>query len=146
MVNELISALILAVIQGATEWFPVSSSGHLVLFESILNYIRQIRTITNGKIDKEYDGINGDDATKLDKEICKCIYEIIRYYYYTAYLTRSIIFYLEKEKKMVIRKTEDNGIPNAYYIVNDDYLNTAQQKVFYSYQLHEQNYYLIKWK
>ena len=38
MVNEFFSALILAVIQGITEWFPVSSSGHLVLFERILNY------------------------------------------------------------------------------------------------------------
>jgi len=38
MVSEFISALILAVIQGITEWFPVSSSGHLVLFERILDY------------------------------------------------------------------------------------------------------------
>ena len=36
--SDLISAIILAIIQGATEWFPVSSSGHLVLFESILGY------------------------------------------------------------------------------------------------------------
>ncbi|MEK6846632.1 MAG: undecaprenyl-diphosphate phosphatase [Nanoarchaeota archaeon] len=35
---EWISALILAVVQGITEFFPVSSSGHLVLFEKILNY------------------------------------------------------------------------------------------------------------
>ena len=38
MVSEFFAALILAVIQGITEWFPVSSSGHLVLFEEILNY------------------------------------------------------------------------------------------------------------
>jgi len=37
-VNDLVSALILAIIQGLTEWFPVSSSGHLVLFERILSY------------------------------------------------------------------------------------------------------------
>ena len=36
--NEIISAVILAVIQGITEWVPVSSSGHLVLFEAILGY------------------------------------------------------------------------------------------------------------
>lgn len=36
--NELISALILAVIQGITEWLPVSSSGHLVLAEKILDF------------------------------------------------------------------------------------------------------------
>ncbi len=35
---QFIDALILAVVQGITEWFPVSSSGHLVLFERILGY------------------------------------------------------------------------------------------------------------
>lgn len=38
MANELISALFLAVLQGITEWIPVSSSGHLVLFERLLGY------------------------------------------------------------------------------------------------------------
>ena len=38
MAEDLILAVILAVIQGVTEWFPVSSSGHLVLFEEILGY------------------------------------------------------------------------------------------------------------
>jgi undecaprenyl-diphosphatase len=36
--EDLISALILAVVQGATEWFPVSSSGHLVLVERLLGF------------------------------------------------------------------------------------------------------------
>lgn len=38
MLNEFLLPLILAVIQGVTEWFPVSSSGHLVIFERILGY------------------------------------------------------------------------------------------------------------
>jgi undecaprenyl-diphosphatase len=38
MASDLISALILAVVQGITEWFPISSSGHLVLFESLLGF------------------------------------------------------------------------------------------------------------
>ena len=38
MVSEMISALILAIVQGITEWFPVSSSGHLVLFEKLLDF------------------------------------------------------------------------------------------------------------
>ena len=38
MVSEIISALILAIVQGITEWFPVSSSGHLVLFEKLLDF------------------------------------------------------------------------------------------------------------
>ncbi|MEK6854806.1 MAG: undecaprenyl-diphosphate phosphatase [Nanoarchaeota archaeon] len=36
--NELASAIILAIVQGITEWLPVSSSGHLVLFNKILGY------------------------------------------------------------------------------------------------------------
>ena len=36
--NELISVIILAIIQGATEWLPISSSGHLVLFTELLNF------------------------------------------------------------------------------------------------------------
>lgn len=36
--GELLSALILAIVQGLTEWLPISSSGHLVLFSNILNY------------------------------------------------------------------------------------------------------------
>jgi len=38
MVNEFFSAFILAIIQGISEWIPVSSSGHLVLFEKLLGY------------------------------------------------------------------------------------------------------------
>ncbi len=36
--SELLKAIILAIIQGITEWLPVSSSGHLVLAEKFLNY------------------------------------------------------------------------------------------------------------
>lgn len=36
--NEFISSIILAIVQGITEWLPVSSSGHLVLFEKILQF------------------------------------------------------------------------------------------------------------
>lgn len=38
MVSELVASLIIAVIQGMTEWLPVSSSGHLVLFENLLGF------------------------------------------------------------------------------------------------------------
>lgn len=34
---ELLEAIILAIIQGITEWLPVSSSGHLVIAEHLLN-------------------------------------------------------------------------------------------------------------
>lgn len=36
--NDFLSQLILALIQGVTEWFPISSSGHLVLASSLLGY------------------------------------------------------------------------------------------------------------
>ncbi len=37
-IMEWISALVLALVQGILEWFPVSSSGHLVLVQSTLDY------------------------------------------------------------------------------------------------------------
>jgi len=37
-INETISSLIIAIVQGLSEWFPISSSGHIVLFENLLNY------------------------------------------------------------------------------------------------------------
>ncbi len=36
--EELFAALMLAIIQGITEWLPISSSGHLILFERLLGY------------------------------------------------------------------------------------------------------------
>jgi undecaprenyl-diphosphatase len=36
--NEMLIALILAIVQGITEWLPISSSGHLVLFEHFFDY------------------------------------------------------------------------------------------------------------
>ena len=37
MMNELLNYLILGFVQGVTEFFPISSSGHLVLFEDFLD-------------------------------------------------------------------------------------------------------------
>ena len=34
--NELFNYLVLGFVQGVTEFFPISSSGHLVLFEDFL--------------------------------------------------------------------------------------------------------------
>ena len=34
---NLFSALILGIIQGITEWLPISSSGHLVIFQELFN-------------------------------------------------------------------------------------------------------------
>lgn len=39
VVNELIASLIIAIVQGITEWLPVSSSGHLVLAEKIIGHV-----------------------------------------------------------------------------------------------------------
>lgn len=36
--NDLFSIIILAIVQGLTEWLPISSSGHLVLFTELLNF------------------------------------------------------------------------------------------------------------
>ncbi len=36
--EDLVNSIILAIVQGITEWLPISSSGHLVLAQKILNY------------------------------------------------------------------------------------------------------------
>ena len=38
MAYDWLSAVILAIVQGLTEWLPISSSGHILLFEKILGY------------------------------------------------------------------------------------------------------------
>ena len=60
-----------------------------VNIEDILNQIRGIRELT-GETGKEYQGVSGENAKKLDKEICTIIYDIIA----------------EKEKVAEIEKTK----------------------------------------
>lgn len=50
----------------------------IVSIEDVLNYVRQIRDITQGRKDYDFDGITGEQAVNLDKEICKTVFEIIR--------------------------------------------------------------------
>lgn len=38
MTNDLVSAILIAIVQGITEWLPVSSSGHIIIAEKLLNY------------------------------------------------------------------------------------------------------------
>jgi hypothetical protein len=53
------------------------STNRKVNIEDILNHIRRIREITGEKDNKAYEGVTGESAKKLDKEICKKIYDII---------------------------------------------------------------------
>ena len=48
-----------------------------VNIEDVLNQVRQIRSITGEREDKEYLGISGKSAKMLDSEICRKIYSII---------------------------------------------------------------------
>lgn len=47
-----------------------------VNIEDILNHIRRIREIT-GESSKAYEGVSGDAALKLDREVCTIIYKVI---------------------------------------------------------------------
>lgn len=47
-----------------------------VNIEDILNQIRRIRELTV-ETSKKYEGVSGEEAKKLDKEICTTIYEVI---------------------------------------------------------------------
>jgi undecaprenyl-diphosphatase len=38
MASDLITVLVLALVQGVTEWLPVSSSGHIVLLEQLAGF------------------------------------------------------------------------------------------------------------
>ena len=35
MIVELIKTVLIGIIQGITEWLPISSTGHMILFNSI---------------------------------------------------------------------------------------------------------------
>ena len=49
-----------------------------VSIEDILNYIRKIREITQGRCDYEFRGVSGEQASELDKVICSIVFDIIR--------------------------------------------------------------------
>ena len=49
-----------------------------ISIEDVLNYIRQIRDITQGRTDYAFNGITGEQAAELDKKICKAVFNVIR--------------------------------------------------------------------
>src|SRR5699024_9586073 len=49
-----------------------------VSIEDVLNYIRQIRDITQGRTDYVFDGITGAQTAELDKIICEAVFNVIR--------------------------------------------------------------------
>ncbi len=52
--------------------------GKKATVEDILNYLRQIQELTKRSKDRSYNGINGEKASVLDKQICQLIYETIK--------------------------------------------------------------------
>lgn len=49
-----------------------------VTVEDVLNHLREIRELTRGSEDYSFSGINGAQASELDKTICASIFEIIK--------------------------------------------------------------------
>ncbi|EHI96773.1 hypothetical protein CDLVIII_0030 [Clostridium sp. DL-VIII] len=55
----------------------IYGEGKKITIEDILNHTRLVREITRDSIEKSFDGISGEVAKRIDKEICRIIYEII---------------------------------------------------------------------
>lgn len=49
-----------------------------VSIEDVLNYIRQIRDLTQGRKDYNFGNVTGKQAIELDKKICNAIFEVIK--------------------------------------------------------------------
>lgn len=49
-----------------------------VSIEDILNYIRQICELTQGREDYDFSGITGEEAANLDRKICEAVFAVIR--------------------------------------------------------------------
>lgn len=49
-----------------------------ISIEDVLNYIRKIRDLTQGRTDYNFGSITGKQAIELDKKICNAIFEIIK--------------------------------------------------------------------
>jgi len=62
---------------------------NMINIEDILNHLRRIRELTREKKEKNYLGINGEDAKKLDIKICKLIHKIISEKEKTANLNKT---------------------------------------------------------
>lgn len=50
----------------------------VVSIEDVLNYIRQIRDLTQGRTDYKFGSVTGKQAMELDKKICNAIFEVIK--------------------------------------------------------------------
>ena len=49
-----------------------------VSIEDMLNYIRQICELTQGRKDYNFGGITGEEAANLDRKICEAVFTVIR--------------------------------------------------------------------
>ena len=59
---EVLKVIILGIVQGITEWLPISSTGHLILVEQLIQ-LKQKREKATDKADAKY-GFGLDKANK----------------------------------------------------------------------------------
>lgn len=83
--------------------------------ENILNHLRKLIDLTNGREDKEYCGINGLIAKKLDVEITRIIFEVIEKHQEEADIS-------EMRKFVTWLYSNNNNKQKEIYTVNYDLL------------------------
>jgi hypothetical protein len=72
--------------------------------EDILNFVRQVRDITQGRTDYKFVELTGQQAVELDREVCKAVFTIIREKEKIAdisYLRRFIAWYESANRTFV---------------------------------------------
>lgn len=105
-VKETLTAELQTVFSKLKEDLSTTHVDKKINIEDILNHIRQLRSITGERSDKDYLGVNGQQAKQLDTDICKAIYNIISEKEASADLTKTKLFFAWLNMQNQLSSTE----------------------------------------